>query len=58
MEDTKQWQDALENKTRPVVIQAGAEWCYPCQVLKPMLIDAVKEHAGAVEYLYIDIDKY
>jgi len=40
------------------MIQAGASWCGPCNILKPMLIDAVKEHDGKMEYLYIDIDEH
>jgi thiol-disulfide isomerase/thioredoxin len=35
MQDPKDWQTAMENETRPVLIQAGASWCGPCQVLKP-----------------------
>ncbi len=58
MQDPKDWQTAMENETRPVLIQAGASWCGPCQVLKPQLLDAVKEHNGAVEYLYVDVDKH
>jgi thioredoxin-like negative regulator of GroEL len=39
------------------MIQAGASWCGPCNILKPMLIDAVKAHDGKLEYLYVDIDE-
>ena len=39
------------------MIQAGASWCGPCNILKPMLIDAVKAHDGKIEYLYVDIDQ-
>ena len=58
METSKDWQDALENRVRPVIIQAGAEWCGPCQTIKPMLVEAVKAKEGKVEYLYVDIDKH
>lgn len=58
MKSNRDWQDALENRERPIVIQAGASWCGPCNILKPMLIDAVKTHEGKVEYLYIDIDEH
>jgi len=58
MKSDKDWQAALENRARPVLIQAGASWCNPCSVLKPMLLDVVKEHKGKVEYLYIDIDDH
>ena len=27
-------------------------------MIKPMLIDAVKEQEGKIEYLYVDIDKH
>ena len=40
------------------MIRAGASWCGPCITLKPMLIDAVKQHEGKLEYLYVDIDKH
>lgn len=58
MESSKDWQDALENRVRPVLIQAGASWCGPCQTIKPMLIEAVTEKEGAIEYLYVDVDKH
>jgi thioredoxin-like negative regulator of GroEL len=40
------------------VIQAGASWCGPCQILKPKLLDAVKAEKGKVEFLYIDVDAH
>ena len=57
MKSMKDWQDALENRERPVMIQAGAAWCGPCNILKPMLIDAVKAHGGKLEFLFVDIDE-
>jgi thioredoxin-like negative regulator of GroEL len=50
--------EAVQNMEKPTVIQAGASWCNPCQVLKPLLVDAVKKENGAVHFLYIDIDKH
>ena len=47
----------MENKERPVLIQAGASWCQPCVMLKPILTELIKSHEGAVEYLYVDVDK-
>jgi len=35
MKTNRDWQDALENRERPVLIQAGASWCGPCNILKP-----------------------
>lgn len=58
MKEPKDWEDAMENVTRPILIQAGASWCGPCQHLKPLLLEAVKKHNGAIEYLYVDVDKH
>lgn len=59
MEDAeKDWDTAMANRTRPVLIQAGASWCGPCQYLKPILLEEIKKFNGAVEYLYVDIDKH
>lgn len=58
MKTSKDWQDALENRVRPVVIQAGASWCGPCQTIKPMLIESIEKREGKVEYLYVDIDEH
>lgn len=58
MTDIKDWTRALEGTDKPVLIQAGASWCNPCQVLKPMMVKAIKEREGAMEYLYVDIDKW
>ena len=57
MKSQTDWQNTLENRERPIMIQAGASWCGPCNTLKPMLIDAVKGHDGKLEYLYVDIDE-
>lgn len=58
MTDIKDWTRALEQTDKPVLIQAGASWCNPCQVLKPMMTKAIKDRDGAMEYLYVDIDKW
>ena len=57
MKEPKDWFAAMENKDRPILIQAGADWCRPCVRLKRLLLETVKKQNGAVEYLYIDIDK-
>ena len=40
------------------MVQVGATWCPPCQVLKPMLIDAVIALGGKIELLYVDMDEH
>uniref|UniRef100_A0A7S3FVW0 Thioredoxin domain-containing protein n=1 Tax=Strombidium rassoulzadegani TaxID=1082188 RepID=A0A7S3FVW0_9SPIT len=57
MESTEDWDAYLESE-EPVIIQAGASWCGPCGMLKPMLVEVSKEFQGKVKYVYMDIDKF
>lgn len=58
MKTEKDFEDVLSNPDKATVIQAGASWCNPCQVLKPKLVEAVKKQNGAINFLYIDIDAH
>ena len=58
MQSVKDWDAAMEVTERPVLIQAGASWCGPCNYLKPLLIEEVKKLEGKLEYMYIDVDKH
>ena len=42
----------------PIVLQAGASWCGPCQILKPMMIQKAKEFGSSVQYVYLDVDTF
>lgn len=57
LQSIDEW-EVLDQKERPVAIQISAEWCRPCQTLKPMMKEAVFKKQGKVEFLYIDIDKF
>lgn len=41
----------------PVLIKIGAEWCGPCQQMKPILSDLAAEYAGKVTVMSADIDQ-
>ena len=56
-DSAKDWEAAMAADT-PVIIQAGASWCSPCVMFKPILLDAVKKHGGKVSYLYVDVDQH
>jgi len=44
-------------KGKPTLVQAGASWCGPCVMLKPLLLEEVNSRNGAVNYFYVDVDK-
>ena len=57
MESIDQWDEFLDSEI-PIIIQAGADWCGPCNILKPMLMKAADKFEGSVQYVYMDIDKF
>ena len=60
MKDIEEWNALVDNKDypRPVVVQCSTSWCRPCQVLKPLLSNAIKQKQGKVEFLYADIEQF
>jgi len=47
----------LINGEKPVLIDFHAEWCGPCKAQSPIIKEVVKEVAGKVRIIKIDIDK-
>ncbi len=41
----------------PVFLKIGAEWCGPCQQLKPVLSDLAAKYGGKVTIMSADIDQ-
>jgi thiol-disulfide isomerase/thioredoxin len=40
----------------PVLVKVGAEWCGPCQQMKPILSDLAAEYTGKATIMSADID--
>ena len=57
MENADEWDAYLLSPT-PIILQAGASWCGPCNMLKPKLTEASKTFGESVDYVYMDIDKF
>lgn len=41
----------------PVLLKIGAEWCGPCQEMKPILKELASEYGGRVTVMSIDVDQ-
>jgi len=41
----------------PVLVKVGAEWCGPCQEMKPVLSDLAAEYTGKATIMSVDIDE-
>jgi len=44
-----------ELRGTPVVVNFWASWCDPCEVEVPMLAEAARANAGAVQFIGVDI---
>ena len=40
-----------------VVVDFWAEWCAPCNILKPTLDELAQEYAGKVKFASLDVDE-
>lgn len=42
---------------KPVLVDFYAEWCQPCRMMKPILLDVAERMGDAITVLTIDVDK-
>ena len=47
----------LIQSTKPVLVDFYAEWCGPCQIMKPRILDVAERIGDDVKVIQIDIDK-
>ena len=41
----------------PVLLKIGAEWCGPCQEMKPILKELATEYEGKATIMSVDVDQ-
>ena len=58
LESMDEWDKVIATKDKPILIQCSADWCRPCQMLKPLMKEAVWRQEGKVQLYYIDVDKF
>ena len=47
----------LIQSPKPVLVDFYAEWCGPCQMMKPRILDVAERMGDDVKVIQIDIDK-
>lgn len=51
----EEFEEKVLKNTKPVFVDFYAEWCGPCQMMKPILEEAANENPD-VDFVAIDID--
>jgi thioredoxin 1 len=41
----------------PILLKIEADWCGPCQVMKPMIAEIASEYAGRLTVATLDVDQ-
>ena len=47
----------LIQSTKPVLVDFYAEWCGPCQIMKPRILDVAERIGDDAKVIQINIDK-
>ena len=47
----------LIQSTKPVLVDFYAEWCGPCKMMKPRILDVAERMGDNVKVVQIDVDK-
>ena len=51
------FQEQVLQAQGPVLLKFEADWCGPCQAMKPMISDIAAEYAGRLTVATLDIDQ-
>lgn len=47
---------AIENSTKPFIIDFYATWCAPCKIMSPIMEELAEEYKGQVTFYRMDVD--
>jgi thioredoxin 1 len=48
--------DEVLNSTVPVLVDFWAEWCGPCKMIAPAVVELAKEYQGRAKVVKLDVD--
>ena len=52
------FQNGVLDAAEPVLVDFWAEWCQPCKMLAPTLVEIADEYAGRAKVTKMDIDEH
>ena len=48
---------AIENAEKPVIVDFFADWCGPCKMIAPILEELAKENEGDISFFKVNVDE-
>ncbi|QDT32182.1 thioredoxin [Thalassoglobus polymorphus] len=55
--DDEWFQETVINSDIPVLVDFKADWCGPCKLLHPHLVQLEEEYAGRLKVVKVDVDE-
>ena len=55
--DTKTFEQEVLRSDRPVLVDFYADWCGPCQVIKPILEEVAEDYDNRIDVRKVDVDE-
>ena len=55
--NTAEFEEAIQDCATPIVVDVFAEWCGPCQAIKPFYTELAAKHKDAALFLKVDVDE-
>lgn len=52
------FQSAVVNRSEPMLVKFGANWCGPCRAMEPELHKFSATHSGSVGVVQVDVDQH
>lgn len=53
----KNFADAVEKDSSPILVDFWAEWCMPCRALAPVIDELATEFRGKVRFAKVNVDE-